>query len=231
MGWRVPNIWEGSDVYILGGGPSLTKQFDIPDSVVESVVNKTSSPNVYSPYMSKLHDKNVIGINIAYMIGNWINMVFFGDIGFFLRNEGGLAEFPGLKITCHDRVRVNWVKYLPADSSKRIGLSENPGTVCWNYNSGAAAISLAAHLGAKRIILLGFDMKESATGINHWHDQYNRIGAVNSKGRPIITPYETHMKGFPWIRKDALRRGIEIINCCPDSAIESFPKCNLKEIL
>jgi hypothetical protein len=89
MTWQVPLMWEDSDVWIIGGGPSVTKQFGIPDEVVQSVVKGTSPPNVYSPYMSFLHDKHVIGINVAYLIGDWIDIVFFGDVGFFLKHQQG----------------------------------------------------------------------------------------------------------------------------------------------
>jgi hypothetical protein len=72
MIWQVPRIWEGGDVWIIGGGPSITKEFNIPDEVVQSVLKKQSPLSVYSPYMSFLHDKHVIGINVAYMLGDWI---------------------------------------------------------------------------------------------------------------------------------------------------------------
>ena len=94
MTWRVPRIWEGGDVWILGGGPSVTKQFDIPEQVVQSVMDGTSPPSVYSPYMKALHDKHVIGINVAYLIGDWIDMVFFGDNKFLLKHLERLSEWP-----------------------------------------------------------------------------------------------------------------------------------------
>jgi hypothetical protein len=231
MSWEVPNIWDGGTVWILGGGPSVTKQFNIPEDVVKRVINKTSTPSVYSPYMERLHNQHVIGINISYMIGSWIDMCFFGDVGFFLRNKTGLAEFPGIKITCHARVsKYNWVKYLPQDTSKRTGISSDPRRICWNANSGAAAISVAANAGAKRIILLGFDM-QIVDNKQHWHNQYDRIGALDSKGREVLPPFTSHLIGFPYILQDAKKRGIEILNACPDSAITCFKKVNVKDII
>ena len=97
MIWQVPRIWEGGDVWILGGGPSVPKQFNIPDKVVQEVV-AGASPSVYSPYMSFLHNKHVIGINVAYLIGDWIDMVFFGDASFFLPHQQRLAVFTGMKL-------------------------------------------------------------------------------------------------------------------------------------
>jgi len=228
MIWQVPNIWEGGDVFILGGGPSVIKQFDIPDKLYQGVLKKTLSPNVFSPYLSSLHNKHVIGINVAYHIGTWIDWIFFGDNSFFLEHRTNLQKFPGLKICSHDVVsRCNWVKYVPRNK-RRLGISKDPTTVCWNNNSGTAAISIAANAGAKRIILLGFDMKIE-NNKQHWHNQYNLIERQAKK--PTIPPFHSHLQGFPQIAIDAKDRGIEIINCSPDSAITQFPKCNVKDIL
>jgi len=229
--WKVPRIWEEGDVWIMGGGPSVPKQFDIPDRVIQNVVKGVSTPAAYSPYMSVLHDKHVIGINVAYLIGDWIDMVFFGDKGFFLKHQQGLSKFSGLKVSCHPRANdLNWVKYVARDKKHSRGISSDSRTVSWNGNSGAAAISVAAHAGAKRIILLGFDMKVGEKDIQHWHDLYGRFAAKDPKKRKRM-PFYRHLAGFPQIAKDAKRMGIEILNACPDSAIECLKKVTVKEIL
>lgn len=240
MKWRVPRIWEGGDVWILGGGPSVTKQFNIPDDVVQSVVNGTSSPSVYSPYMSVLHDKHVIGVNVAYLIGEWIDMVYFGDNKFFLNHKERLSQWPGLKVSCFSGIeKYDWVKYLPRDTRKVRGISSDPRTVAWNCNSGASAISVAANAGAKRILLLGFDMNKGEVNRQHWHSLYKSKSVfkpvlIKGKGmivRPHKMPFDRHLRGFPDIARDAKLRGIEIINVCPTSAITVFPKFSLKELL
>lgn len=232
MSWRVPRIWDGGDVWIIGGGASVPKQFNIPDSVIKKVVDG-ASPKLYSPYMSALHDKHVIGINVAYLLGDWIDMIFFGDGGFFLKHVQGLSQFPNLKISCHPKANnVDWVKYLPREGSHSRGISTSPSRISWNGNSGAAAISVAAHAGAKRIILLGFDMKLSTDSYQHWHDIYGRhkSGYKNRKGK-INLPFMRHLRGFPQIASDAKKLGIEILNANPDSAINCFPKYSVNELL
>ena len=119
MIWRVPRIWEDGDVWVIGGGPSIPRMFGVPEKIIQKVVNG-ASPSVYSPYMSALHDKHVIGVNVAYLIGNWIDMVFFGDRGFFLAHQQGLAEFPGLKVSCHPKTSpIPWVCLLYTSPSPR----------------------------------------------------------------------------------------------------------------
>jgi hypothetical protein len=229
MKWLVPRIWDGGDVYILGGGPSVTKQFNIPEDIVKKVIEGSASPSIYSPYMSFLHDKHVIGVNVAYLIGTWIDMIFFGDSGFLSNHQKGLSDFPGLKISCHPITdSYPWIKYLVKEIKHQKGISTHRGLVSWNYNSGAAAISVAAHAGAKRILLLGFDMKLNDSQCQHWHDVYHRRERLLQKHN-IGLPFERHLRGFPEIAKDARKMGIEIINLCPNSAISQFPKMSVDE--
>jgi hypothetical protein len=223
-------MWEDGDVWIIGGGPSMTKQFGIPDKVVRSVLSGTSPASVYSPYMEGIHNKHVIGINVAYLIGNWIDMLFFGDNGFFARNMKQIALFPGMKVSCCSDVQhYDWVKYLAIDAIGR-GISENPKMVCWNNNSGAAAISVAANAGAKRIVLIGFDMKLDEKNFQHWHNYYG-VGDDSSVRRMQRLPFGRHLRGFGPIAVDAKKRGIEILNASPDSVITEFKKCTVKELL
>jgi hypothetical protein len=230
MNWQVPRIWEGGDVWIIGGGPSMTKQFDIPDQVVKSVLSGTSPASAYSPYMKELHDKHVIGINVAYLLGDWIDMVFFGDSGFLNQHLEGLAKFKGIRVTCHENnAKYEWIKYLSKDPRGR-GISDNPKMVCWNNNSGAAAISVAVNAGAKRVILIGFDMKLDDKNYQHWHDLYGK-GNNTDVRRMQRLPFDRHLRGFAPIAQDAKRRNVEILNASPDSRITEFPKYSLKELL
>jgi len=231
VSWQVPRMWDEGDVWIIGGGPSVPRQFDIPDKIIHAVVGRRALPDVYSPYMSSIHDKHVIGINVAYLLGDWIDLVFFGDSGFFLKHEEGLSKFNGLRVSCHPRVNsIDWVKYLPKDRNHTRGISTSSRMVSWNGNSGAAAISIAVHSGARRVILLGFDMKLNETQDQHWHDVYGR-GLARDEKKIMKMPFHRHLRGFPEIAKDAKRMGVEILNACPDSAIDCFKKVTVKELL
>jgi hypothetical protein len=240
MIWSVPPIWEDGEVWILGGGPSVTKQFGISDDVVNDVINKVKPPSAYSPYMEAIHKKHVIGINVAFLIGKWMDVCFFGDGKFFQPNKEALAQWPGLKVTCSPGLsRIPWVKYLARDSKHTFGISSKPNSVSWNVNSGSAAVSMAANAGAKRIILVGFDMTLGKDGSKHWHKLYQpTLSPQDVRGLRRIgiqcqvrMPFQRHLHGFPQMLKDAQARGIEIINACPESAITVFPKCNVKDLL
>jgi hypothetical protein len=240
MGWHVPRLWEGGECWIIGGGLSMPREFGVPEEIIESVIREESTPAAYSPYMSAIHDRHIIAINVAYLIGTWIDMVFFGDNRLYITHRENLAQFPGLKVACNPKLRSpryqreENIKYVPRDKQHKLGISDNPCTVSWNHNSGAAAISVAANMGARRIILLGFDMKLSEDGKQHWHSLYRvrRMKGRNEVKAPLIhLPFKRHLRCFPHIAKDARRRGIEIINASPDSAIENFRKLSVNQIL
>jgi len=233
MVWTVPKMWEGGECWIIGGGPSMTKQFNIPKEVIDKVLSKELPPSAYSPYLEAIHDKHVIGINMAFKIGDWIDIMFFGDKRFFIINKEALATFSGLKVSCHpyfnDTYAKDRVKYLARDGKHTRGISSDPRKVSWNSNSGAAAISMAINMGVKRIILVGFDMKLGKNDKQHWHGLY---GTANRKTvKPQHLPFAKHLKGFKDIAREAHREGVEIINVSPDSAITEFKKRTVEQVL
>lgn len=234
MSWQVPRMWEEGDVWIIGGGPSLPQQFEIPDEVVQRVQSEELPPSTYSPYLAAIHDKHVIAVNSGYLLGDWIDMVFFGDKGWWLNNRKRLAKFPGLKVSCHPKVDshefvTEHIKYVAKDRDHTKGLSPNPGMISWNLNSGGAAMSVAANTGVKRIILLGFDMRLGTRDKQHWHGLYGT--AKRRVVNPRKLPFHRHLRGFPAIAEDAKNRNIEILNACPNSKIDCFRKVTVKEVL
>lgn len=234
--WTPPKIWENGECWIIGGGPSITEQFGVPKDLVQSVREKQTSISSYSPFLSFLHDKHVIAINMAFKLGDWVDFIFYGDNGFFLKNKKELIHHPKIKIACSDKPPEHassyGVRYMPLNRRKPKGISEKYGQVSWNGNSGAASISLAYQLGACKIYLLGFDMSLDSLNYQHWHGEYSTVKNKDKRAAdPRKLPFNRHLSGFPQIAKDAKRLGLEIINVNPSSAIDVFPKKSLKEIL
>jgi len=234
MIWTVPRLWEGATCWIIGGGTSVPHQFEVPSEVIQKVYTGRLSPSAYSDYMRPLHNRHVIGINNAYQLGTWVDILFFGDSHWYLKHRVKLAEWPGLKVCCDQkfanrpRNKMEGIKFLERDKKRREGISSDPSKVSWNANSGAAAISLAYHLGVRRINLLGFDMTmDDEKSHSHWHGSHMPPGQ-RAKRSP---PFEKHLKGFPAIARDAEELGIEIYNLSPISKIDCFPKIGLRETL
>lgn len=231
MKWSVPEIWKDGEVWIIGGGASVPRLFGVSEEVTEKVRNGALPISTYSSYMKDLWNKRVIGVNMAYALGNWLDMNFFGDVHFFLPNEEGIRNHPGIPITCHSQFSDDKrIRYLATDD-RTWGISEYRDRVCWNWNSGAAAISVAVHTGAKRVLLLGFDMKLN-NGATHWHGEYKKIG-VSTDLPHIQAVFDRHLEAWPVVAEDAKRMKVEILNVNFDSAIDPklIPMVRLEDVL
>jgi hypothetical protein len=182
-----------------------------------------------SDYLSPLHGERIIAVNQAFRLGHWVDVCFFGDQQWYKWNARRLSNWGGLLVTCVTQVMRtestdNRIKYL--GRGKVYGLDERSDMVSWSKNSGAAAINLAFHLGASRIILVGFDGQPEGNHKrrrHHFHNDYPDMG-------PKFNPYVRWSKCFNRIQLDAERLGVEIINANLDSAINSFPKVPLEEL-
>lgn len=141
----LPN-WTGEDVFVIGGGPSL-KTFD----------------------WNRLIGCNTIGCNQAFFLGADIcNICTFGDKRFWDSFRSALDLFGGWVVTNY-RISnpPNWLNVFTRQDE---GVSPPGECLAWNGNTGAMSIDLALKLGAKRVLLLGFDLG-SPGPMRHWHDK------------------------------------------------------------
>jgi len=233
MAWKIPKIWEGGTAWIIGCGTSLLFEFGIPFGLARKVINGELPLSEYSPYLAPIHDKHVIGVNHAFLIGNWIDVFYFSDKEMYIQSDMDtrIAEFEGLRITNNpdignDREFLESadIKYVRRSTKKAWGLSPEKDAVCFNANSGMSAIDLAYHFGAKRIILLGMDMTCTELG-SHIHS----MGTKLSKGQDPTKSFKRHMRSAWDIYKDAQEKEIEILNASAVSKIPYFPKVKAKD--
>lgn len=89
-------------------------------------------------------------------------------------------------------------------------------------NSGAGAIQLAKSLGAERVILLGYDCKEGADGLRHWHGKH-RHGLKDAESLPKF------VSQFERMARNVSR--LDIVNCTRDTALHVWPLGNLEDHL
>lgn len=99
-------------------------------------------------------------------------------------------------------------------------LSDSPNGINTGSNGGYQSLNIAYLSGAKKIILLGYDMR-FPNGKSHWHS-----------GHPVKVP-EGHYSGYARKFKTTLaqlqKAGVEVINCSMGSAIDAFPIRPLQE--
>lgn len=86
-------------------------------------------------------------------------------------------------------------------------------------NGGFQALNLAINWGAKRALLIGFDMT-LANG-EHWHGRHTQ-GLNNPREHNIRRWLSAH-----WSTPD----GVEIINCNPQSALDAYPKMSFEDAI
>jgi hypothetical protein len=153
--WQPEPIWEGLDVFIIGGGTSL-RDFDWP----------------------LLIDEKTIGCNQAFRLGHRIcDICMFGDHKFLFERRGvprminfePMSKFQGWVVTNDPKCIQENVPWLKCMKRHPVGLYTD--ALGWNSNTGAAAINLALILGANTVYLLGFDMFLDTDGKPNWHTQ------------------------------------------------------------
>jgi len=196
---KVIPLWKGETVYIIGGGPSL-KGFE----------------------WNKLRGKKTIALNKAIQFWPEANAVYWTDgrVWSWLKND--IIKFKGKRFTLAPRSYPCEVTLLKR--GKKLGIEWSADSIAHGNNSGAAAINLAIHLGAKRIILLGYDMgrhnKES-----HFHEGYpTKVTADNIYKNQFLPAFDA-------ISKDIKGKGIQIFNACPTSKLGVFRKITIEESL
>ena len=104
------------------------------------------------------------------------------------------------------------------------GLSSDPTLLHTGGNSGYQAVNLAVLLGAKRILLLGYDMKHGPNGEKHWHEDH-------SANNPPPAQLADWVKIYATMLPDLEKAGVVVVNCTPESALDCFPKAKLEEVL
>jgi hypothetical protein len=109
------------------------------------------------------------------------------------------------------------LRYIKARTA--LGLSPIPGIIhdggAAGANSGYQAINLAIHFGARRILLLGFDM--GATGAGHWFGAHPKP-LVNVEAHE----YRLFAVTFNSMVKPLDEMGVEVVNCSRASNIACF---------
>ena len=126
-----------------------------------------------------------------------------------------------------------WIPMSKASSDKydlnlvpfasKPGLGKD-GKVHSGSHSGYQAINLAYMMGAKKILLLGYDMKVANDGKIHF------FGSHPKGLRNTPAAYARWIKNYEPLAKDLKDERVEVINCNPDSAIPFFTKVPLKNV-
>ena len=196
----IPKLFQDETIYIIGGGPSL-KNFNF----------------------QQLQGRRTIAINKAVIYHDSADVLYWTDGRFYTWFKNEVDSYKGLKFSLKPGSQYTHdIQILR--KGKPYGLEEDPQTLAHGFNSGYAAINLAYHLGAKRIILLGFDMTNDGDE-THFHDGY----PTRAAGNKIYT--DKFLPGFKQLNSEIKSKGIHILNASPYSKLNIFPKITIEQAL
>jgi len=191
----VPRLFARDTIAILGSGPSLCRE-DVAVLVAARV--------------------RILAINNAHEIAPEADVLFAADRQWWDWNLG-VPSFNGLKYTLERPGRHVWPRVQQLKKGRHGALHREPDTLGTGYTSGFSAINLAVHLGAARIVLLGYDMH----GRHFFGEHPNHT----------VPPFAMAIPMFDRLIAPLADLGIEILNASPRTAITAFPRATLAEAL
>ena len=196
--------WHGRTVVVVASGPSLT------DRQVVLVENSSAFTIAVNSSYEKLWTPEAI-YACDYLWWKHNHMAAKRHI------KGERQRLWTQDLAAAEQFHLSHIRWEAKDGLGKRGLRVNG-------NSGAGAINLAYHFGARRILLVGMDMKPGPNGEKHWHPDHPK---------PLVQgqQFEEWRKKMGVLAKDLKDEGVEVINCTPGSALTCFPTSDLEQEL
>lgn len=198
-------IWRGDTVAILGCGPSLAQE-----------------------NLEPLHGCRVVAINRTYQYFPRADVLFTGGFQFF--QEHKVRSFKGRRIICCDPrawqrevlPRQYHVDYIRHDGYTR--LTHDRNAVSGRYTSVSQAMSLVAHFGVRRILLVGVDL-------NPGPNNQRRAGSALKDTPDATARYVRMAQNLHSLKRDLDDRGINVYVCSPTDRLPWWPKLSLEDAI
>lgn len=214
---EVTKAWEGETVICIASGPSLTKE-----------------------NLEMTRGRKVIAVNDNYLVAPWAQVCYFADAKWWKWHKEGIAKswpwvsftaaqvkeafagFAGQKVSIEHKPQPSDEDVLVLKNDGPDGLSENPQAIRTGSNSGYQALNIAVLAGAKRIVLLGYDMYYEGAK-SHAHN-----GHPDKMSESAYRGYATL---FKTLQVPLKKLGVEVLNCSEKSRIDCFTKVSLEKAL
>lgn len=199
--YTVPRAWEGRTVAVMASGASM---------------------NLESAQMVRAAGLPAIVVNDTYRLAPWADILYAADRRWWEANPEAVTEFAGVKLVAQSGLPFHEV--IQIQRSGQRGFDPRPQFIRTGGNSGYAAVHIALHTGAARVLLLGFDMHGK-----HWFGSHTRRTPDNR----LLTDPPPHSFKLWCERFNDLRgaSGAEIVNCTPGSALQAFRFSRLEDEL
>jgi hypothetical protein len=214
-----PDVFEADRAcFIIGGGPSI-KNMDLRPLIGRPMIT------VNRQYV--LFPESTVHFSCD---GTWLkreapdfDKIHTGRFRAYCRHEfkGDRRQGPyGMKVYHHERAVEGSARRTYNDRGLTTALNHLRGN-----NSGGMAINLAWHLGARLLVLLGFDMQMRGPD-RHWYPETPDRAVCNpTTYRDVFLPVMNS------IAEPAKALGMRIVNATPGSALTCFETANFEEFL
>lgn len=197
--------WSGRTAVVIASGPSLTRE-------------QCNFAGYYADPIAPC-----IAVNTAYKMAPFADVYYAGDFMLHKVHHARMKaeQYPHTQLWTCDPSAAERFRLHRWKGVNKEGLGEQ--FIHLNGNSGAQAINLAYLFGARRILLLGFTMRE-IDGKKHFHGDHEH---------PLVQKqlFGEWMHKMERVAADAKRLGVEIINCDPLSAMTCFPMSTIEKEL
>jgi hypothetical protein len=197
-----PRLWPGATFVIAATGPSF--RVEDADRACRSEVRP-----------------RFIAINEAALALPAADVAYAYHVEFWDKHDG-LPDFAGIKFSADPKVAKRYPDVRVLEFTGESGFEPEPSGLRHGRNSGHAAINLAVHLGAKRIVLLGYDMKKDGERIHYYPD------APKAKRDQHI--FDQWLRHLASLEQPLAQRGIQVINCSRETALTTFPRQTIEEV-
>ncbi len=164
-------------------------------------------------------------IKMARLNGCEPDALFFTDTNWFEVNEALVRAFPGRLFTVCKIARAAYDRLERITNELTAPFMVGQTPMRDGRSSGHRAVSIAIMCGAKRVVLLGYDMRvDPVSGRSHCHDDYSWPGMGG-----MFT--DEFIPGFDGWYRDASAVGCEIVNATDGTALAEFPVVPLDSVL
>jgi hypothetical protein len=190
--------WAGAVVVAIGGGPSLSLE-----------------------QIRKCWDARgkikLIAINDAIILAPWADMLYAADESWWQHPDHRDAwAFAGLKVSVSAVAGV-----LRLRNTGVMGYDSDPQCLRTGGNSGYQALHIAAHAGAAKVLLCGYDMRGC-----HWHGRH-----PEGLRHTVPEVYVKWVDRFEKLAPALAKLGVDVVNTTPGSALKCFRRAALEDEL
>lgn len=184
-----------------------------------------TGPSLSPAVAERCVGQHVVAVNDAYRLFPWAEVLYACDPDWWEVHQG-CPGFAGEKWSSHDVINNNNKLATAARYGLRLvggraeeGFSLDPTVIHYGQTSGFQAINLALLMGARRAVLVGFDMH--TRGPRHFFGDHPEPLSNYMRFETVVPVFRRAAAQLP--------AGVEIVNCTPGSALDCFPMMPLEE--